>query len=183
MTYRQRLITMHQQDSAGAVEVVSALITVEWVPGNAIGDFSGTPQGIILHSTRSGQPFDIEHEYQGTLNYIRSGASGLGWSATAGDYKLAYHMDPREWGWNARQHSYEYLAIEIAQAHLGDPVSDGQIAAVAAFYHKAKEVWPQLPATFPNHSDLPAGIADGKSDVEPRGQHSVRDRVLAAIGA
>ena len=152
------------------------------LPGNIAGQFTGTPSGVILHGTRSGQPYDIKHEYHATLNYVRSGAGGLGWNITVGQGKYCDHIAPESWGWNARGASSRYLAAEFAQAHLGDEISNEQISAFCWwFVNVARVAWPSLPKVFPNHSDLPEGVSDGKSDVEPRGQHSVRDRILAGL--
>ncbi len=141
-----------------------------------------TPVGVILHGTRSGQDYSIEQEYRATLNYVRSGASGLGWTCTIGENAIALHMTPRYWGWNARSASQRHLAVEFAQAKLGDEITDKQVSNFCWwFLNVARETWPNLPMAFPNHSDLPEGVQDGKSDVEPRGEHSVRDRILAAL--
>lgn len=152
------------------------------MPGVVAGQFATTPQGVILHGTRSGQAWSVDQEYQATRRYVLAGADGLGWNLTVGDGIIAVHMSPREWGWNARQHSAAYLAVELAQARLGDGITDGQIDAVCWWWTTvARAIWPDLPATFVNHADLPAGVVDGKTDVEPRGQHSVRDRILARL--
>lgn len=157
---------------------------VEHVQGNVAGSFTGTPAGVILHGTRSGQPYSVEQEYQATLNYVRSGAGGLGWNITVGDGKVCEHVSARHWGWNARGASRIHLAVEFAQAHLGDPITDRQVDAFCWYLLNVwQPIWPNLPWAFPNHSDLPEGVADGKSDVEPRGEHSVRDRILARLGA
>ena len=150
--------------------------------GNIAGTFGRTPLGVILHGTRSGQPYSVEREYQATLNYVRGGAGGLGWSITVGDNAICTHMTPGDWGWNARAASSKYLAAEFAQAHLGDPITDGQINAFCWwFLNVARAQWPDLAQLFPNHSDLAQGVADGKSDVEPNGHHSVRDRILERL--
>ena len=152
------------------------------VPGNVAGNFASVPAGVILHGTRSGQNYDVRQEFDATVNYVRAGAAGLGWHVTVGDMVIATHIAPQAWGWNAREHSDDYLAAEFAQAKLGGPITDGQINAFAWwFLTHARAVWPKLPAFFPTHASLPAGIRDGKSDVEPRGQHSVADRILAAL--
>lgn len=176
-------IPVLQQPKLSKPSAVIKPPAVEFVQGNTINNFTGTPAGVILHGTRSGQPYTVEQEYQSTLNYVRSGAAGLGWNITVGEGKLCGHISPKSWGWNARQHSSEYLAVEFAQAHLGDLITGAQIDAFCWwFLNSARTLWPLLPMEFPNHSDLPAGIADGKSDVEPRGQHTVRDRILAKLG-
>lgn len=122
-------------------------------------------------------------EYEATLRYVRSGAGGLGWTVTVGDGVLAIHMTPKQWGWNARSASARYLAAEFAQANLGSPITDGQISTFCWWWvNVARQHWPSLPMHFPNHSEIPEGIADGKSDPEPRGEHTVRDRILARLG-
>lgn len=156
---------------------------VEVVHGVIAGTFSIIPAGVILHGTRSGQSYSTEQEYQATLNYVRAGAAGLGWNVTIGERSIALHMTPRYYGWNARHHSSVHLAVEFAQANLGDPISDQQIYNFCYWFETiARESWPQLPPAFPYHSELPAGIGDGKTDPEPRGEHGIRDRILAQIG-
>lgn len=168
--------------AGGGPDPAAAPKIIDNVPGVKAGDFSGTPLGVILHSTRSGQAFGIQQEFDATVNFVRNGADGLGWNLTVGDLVIATHLEPRAWGWNAREHSNKYLAAEFAQARHGGLISDGQVSAFCWwFMHVARAAWPNLPAEFPNHSDLPAGIRDGKSDPEPRGQHSLRDRILVML--
>jgi hypothetical protein len=141
--------------------------------------------GIILHATRSGTGRGQIEEYDGTVRYVRDGAGGLAWHVTVGPDRVAMHMDSDVWGWNAREHSSNMLAIEIAQSNLGGEIDDATLRAVAWWIlNVARARWPTLrldAAGFANHSDLPAGVRDGKSDVEPRGQHGVRDRLLRVL--
>lgn len=153
------------------------------VAGVVQGRYASTPVGVILHGTRSGQPYTTDQEFAATIRYVQAGASGLGWSITCGNGVIAVHMTPQQWGWNARSASSKHLACEFAQANIGDPITDAQIDAFCWwFLNVARAAWPNLPKAFPNHSELPEGIADGKSDVEPRGEHAVRDRILARLG-
>jgi hypothetical protein len=128
------------------------------------------PKGIILHSTRSGQQYDEIEEYDGTVGYVRRGADGHGWHVTIGPDRVAMHMTPREWGWNARWHSSEYLAIEFSQSNLGWEISDRQLRAAAWWIKNyVVPIWPRAVATnYVFHSELAAGIADGKTDAYPR---------------
>jgi hypothetical protein len=155
---------------------------LEYVPGNVVGQFFHTPAGVILHGTRSGQPYTVPEEYAATLRYVRAGASGLGWNVTVGSGVLALHINPAAWGWNARGASSRYLAAEFAQANLGGFVTDQQIDAFCWWVvNVARKVWPALPLVFPNHSDLAEGIQDGKTDIEVRGASTVRSRILARL--
>lgn len=139
--------------------------------------------GVILHSTRSGQPYTVEQEYRATLNYVNNGAGGLGWNITVGGGRVCEHFSPRYWGWNARGASNRHLAVEFAEANLGDGVTDQDIDSFCWYWINVwKVAWPGLPPAFPYHSELPEGIADGKTDPEPRGQTSVRDRIMARLG-
>lgn len=168
------------QGPSGSTEIPTPQIVA--VAGNVAGRYATTPVGVILHGTRSGQPYTTDQEYQATIRFVRSGAGGLGWSFTCGNGVIAVHMTPQQWGWNARSASSKHLACEFAQANLGDPITDAQIDAFCWwFLNVARAAWPNLPKAFPYHSELPQGIADGKTDVEPRGQHSVRDRILARL--
>ncbi|MGH2362427.1 MAG: hypothetical protein ACRDGM_18035 [bacterium] len=142
------------------------------------------PDGVILHGTRSGQDFNTTREMLATLNFVAGGAVGLGWNITVADNWVCEHIDSERWGWNARESSNHHLAVEFAQAKLGTPISDEQIEAFCWYFvHVMRKSWPGLPAVFPNHSDLPPGIRDGKTDVEPKGQHAVRDRIVAKLTA
>lgn len=152
------------------------------VPGHIAGHFHSPPRGIILHATRSGKAGRSEaDEFGATLKFVASGAGGLGWHATVGPGLVALHLPAQRWGWNAREHSSEYLAIEFSQAQLGDPISDASIEAAAWWIeHVARPAWPDLPLNLVHHSELPAGIRDGKTDVAPRGSaeaESIRERL------
>ena len=134
-----------------------------------------------MHGTRSTNPNTVDQEYAGTVNYVRNGADGKGWNLTIGNGIICEHMTPRYWGWHALGASNRHLGAEFAQARLGDPITDAQIDAFCWwFLNVARAAWPNLPRAFPNHSELPEGI--GNTDVEPRGEHSVRDRILARLG-
>lgn len=134
--------------------------------GNVAGTFTRPPHGIILHSTRSGRYWGEENEYIGTLSYVDNGAAGLGWNATIGPGEICEHINVDHWGWNARGHSRHYLAIEFAQARLGDPISDESIAAAAYWIkHFAEPSWPNVANKLIEHRELAAGIADGKTDI------------------
>lgn len=113
-----------------------------------------------------------------TLNYVNAGAGGLGWTATIGDGVVCMHMEITQWGHNSREHSSRWVAVELAQANLGGFITDRQIEGAAAVWKMARDHYgPAFPLRFVNHSDLPAGMRDGKTDVEPRGHHTVLDRV------
>lgn len=152
--------------------------------GNVAGLLTA-PQGIILHSTRSGRDIDEMAEYQGTVSYVRNGAGGLGWSATVGPGVICEHMRPDQYGWNARAASTRYVAIEHAQARLGDPVSDALLDA-SAWYIKniVYTRWPEMPSTLIHHSELSEGRADGKTDMAPNGTaeaEELRERLLSRL--
>lgn len=158
------------------------------MPGNIATAFTRTPEGIILHATRSGQASYSEiEEWEGTVNWVRNGVSGtgLGWHITAGPDRVAIHMPVTHWGWNARYHSGAYLAIEFAQPVLGAPISDETLDSAAWWINEvARAQWPNLPLTLVHHSELPAGIRDGKTDVAARATpeaEEFRQRVLSRL--
>lgn len=93
-------------------------------------------------------------------------------------------MSLQQWGWNARGHSAVYLAYEFAQAKEGEPITDGQIDMfIHWYYSRALPAWPTLPKVFINHSELAAGIADGKTDAARRGAEAIelRQRILKRV--
>ena len=140
---------------------------------------------MILHGTRSGRDWTTAEEFAATCRYVSGGAGGLGWHATISDNELAIHLPPHHYGWNARAASGRYLAVEFAQPTADRAISDAQVAAFVWWFALARVDWPDLPLVFPMHSELPEGIADGKSDVFPRGSYraaELRDRIRAALG-
>lgn len=155
------------------------------------GAFTATPAGVILHGSRSGMRQATAAEFRGTVSYIEGGAldaegDNLGWNATVGEDIVALHIGPKHWGWNARGHSSVYEAVEFAQPTVDDAISDGQVRTfVWWFLHVARAAWPDLPAVFPLHSELAAGIKDGKSDAfprhDPRG-NDLKARIRIALG-
>lgn len=159
--------------------------TLEQVPGNVAGLFAAPPLGCILHGSRSTLRRTVAEEYRGTVNYVRVGASGLGWNVTVGHDVLAVHMSPRSWGHNARGASRLWLAAEFAQPTVQDEITEGQIAAFAWWFATvARPAWPRLPLSFPMHAELPEGKSDGKSDVFPAGSalaDVLRARILAEL--
>lgn len=140
------------------------------MPGSVAGRLTRTPIGIILHSTRSTVArYSEAEEWGATVNYVRRGAAGLGWHATIGPGLLAIHMEADEWGHNAREHSSTYIAIELAQSTADKPISDESVES-AAWYVRDRVLprWPALSMNLVLHSELPAGVRDGKSDAFPR---------------
>ena len=130
------------------------------------GRFYSTPQGVIIHGSRSGRDWSAMEEFEATVRWAVSGANG--------------------WGWNAREHSREYLAVEVAQAREGDPVDDFTVLALAWYIKNVlRAYWPDLPDNYPMHSELPAGQRDGKTDLYPPGPDAdaFRARLLNALTA
>lgn len=161
--------------------------TILHVGGNVEGTMTTQPKGILAHGTRSGNSSNTEsQEFYGTLNFIRNGAAGLGWHATIGPNLLSIHMSAEQWAYNAREHSDKWIALEFAQPVLGAEISDASIKAGAYYIkHYALRSWPTLPMTIIHHSELPAGIRDGKTDIfarqDTQGIITFNNRLLQAI--
>lgn len=165
-------------------------IAVYRQPGSVAGTFAQRPIGIILHGSRSGQAWSIEREFDSCRNFAAAGAAGLGWNATIGPLAYSVHMSARQWGWNARSPaSLIYLAVELAQATVNDPITDEMVQALGHWYeHEVIPVWGKLDLSLdshlPMHSELPTGIADGKTDAFPRGDaraDNLRHRIRALL--
>jgi hypothetical protein len=164
-------------------------ITVYRQPGTVAGTYQSRPQGIILHGSRSGQNWDTDREFDSCRQYAANGAGGLGWTATIGNLEYSCHMTPRQYGWNARSDSSRMLAVEFAQARLGDPITDRQVEAFVAWYNaEVVPVWGALDLSqdrsLPTHAELSTGAADGKSDCYPahsEGAKDVRARIRARL--
>lgn len=78
-------------------------------------------------------------------------------------------MEPTEWGWNAYEHSKKYIAVEFAQARLGNEITDAQIEAFCWYaLEVVRPAWPDIVLFLINHSDLQAE----KSDPFPQGAQS-----------
>ncbi|MPZ68617.1 MAG: hypothetical protein GEU71_03720 [Actinobacteria bacterium] len=159
---------------------------IEHVRGNVAGKLR-QPLGTILHGTRSGKAWSTDQEYASTVSYVRNGAGGLGWHVCVGNDVVCIHMEPEEWGHNARACSDDYLACEFAQARLGDPITDAQVRAFVWWWLRCTRAFPHLPEYFPTHSDLDAsgatGKFDGKSDPFLASDRSGADELRARIRA
>lgn len=168
----------------------SAVVYQDFRDPEPAGRFASTPKGIILHGSRSGRAGNPKAaEYLGTARYEVSNPDGLGWHATIGEGVVAVHLTPQEWGWNARAASDKYLAVEIAQATVDEPVTDGQVVALADYIKtRVLPAWPKLPMYFPTHAEVErsgeTGKLDGKSDVFPDKTRSdeLRGRLMARLG-
>lgn len=153
----------------------SSVVFEDYSDSLPAGTFSQQPMGCILHGSRSGivgRP--VYQEYVGTAGYEQNNAAGLGWNATIGPLRVAVHLSPRQWGWNARAASTRYLAVEIAQPTVDTPVSDEQVEAFCTWWEQhVLPVWPNIPANFPSHAEVErageTGAYDGKTDVFPVG--------------
>lgn len=166
-------------------------VQAEYIAGTVAGTFTQRPRGIILHSSRGGGQRATNDEYRATASYAGSGIE-LGWSATVGDSIYCAHMTAQQWGWNARAASSHYLAVELAQSDINQPITDGQVAAFCAWYRAVVvPTWGEYPVDaerFPSHAELEAwgetGAHDGKSDVYPAGDArlaDLRERIRAAL--
>jgi hypothetical protein len=159
------------------------------------GTFVGYPRGVTLHGSRSGRASNpLPAEYAGTANWCVVNPDGLGWNATIGPGIVAVHLNARQWGWNARAASDEYLAVELAQPTAANAITDEQVEAFADwFVSDVHPTWPALPitrASFPTHAELEAwgatGNHDGKTDVFPVNDaraDQLRDRIIDRINA
>jgi hypothetical protein len=163
-------------------------VRAEYVPGQVAGLYATQPRGIILHGSRSGKKQDPLKEYAGTVNWAVKNPEGLGWTATIGPGVYCVHMTCKQWGWNAREHSRDFLAVEFAQPTIADPITDAMVAAFAEWYRvEVRRAWPLLTPrvlVLPMHSELPAGKRDGKSDAfmpdSPQAK-DLRARIYAAL--
>ncbi len=155
------------------------------------GTFAATPKGIILHGSRSGIAGNPKaQEYAATARYEVNNTADLGWNATIGEGRVAVHLTPREWGWNARAASSLYLGVELAQATVDEPITDAQVAAFCDWVTThVLPVWPSLPRVFPTHAELDGtaeygGYHDGKTDCFPKGDaraDELRARIMAGL--
>ena len=166
------------------VEDGGAVLFEVYTDPQPAGSFLRQPKGCIWHGSRSGKASNpIEAEYKGTANYEVGNPDGLGWSATIGHYKVALHIDPSMWGWNARAASDDYLAVEFAQPVEAANITGGQVEAFCQWWVKyAKKKWPNIPDYFPTHAEVEhsgeTGQIDGKTDVFSYG--SARTEALRA---
>lgn len=181
-----------EPSSAPPVEAPRMIVYEDYRDPAPAGRFTSTPKGIILHGSRSGNTTNpLDREYLGTARWAQNNPSGLGWNATIGERRVAVHLPPQEWGWNARAASDKYLAVEFAQPTVSHEITDGQVAALTDWIKtRVLTVWPGLPLHFPSHAELDGtaeygGTIDGKTDVFPRSaalMNELRARILTALG-
>ncbi|MBI2756179.1 MAG: hypothetical protein HYX52_05655 [Chloroflexi bacterium] len=160
-----------------------------YTAGNVAGSL--TPEDVLLHATRSTRVWTPQEEFDSTNRYVANGAAGLGWNATAGPGVAAIHSSPYQWAWNARQASWRYYAIEIAQANLGDPIDDETVRTVAWLIKtEALRGNPKMGLRLPTHAEIDGvetGAFDGKTDPYPKNEianaDALRARIRAALAA
>jgi hypothetical protein len=164
-------------------------IVKETKSGHVAGSFATIPRGILLHGSRGGAA-TLGAEYRGTSTWAANPSHDLGWNATIGEHRYCTHMTARQWGWNAREHSSFYLAVEFAQPTVNDAITDAQVAAFVAWWRAdVLPVWPAMTVSrtpLPTHSEMPAGIRDGKTDTFPQGDSrndQLRERIRTAMSA
>jgi hypothetical protein len=164
-------------------------VTAERAPGQAAGSFAVQPRGVILHGSRGGAD-DVMTEYRGTKAWAVGNPAGLCWNATIGPSVYCVHLPARQWGWNAREHSQDFLAVEFAQPTIASPIPDSMVAAFVAWFRaEVAPAWPGLTPRvllLPMHSELPAGKRDGKTDAfraDSAGAKHLRARIYAGLEA
>lgn len=171
----------------------SAIVYEDFRDPQPAGRFASMPKGIILHGSRSGKAGNPKAtEYLGTARYEVANTDDLGWNATIGENRVAVHLTPQEWGWNARAASDDYLAVEFAQATVDESITDAQVAAFCDWVTtRVLPTWgATFPLVFPTHAELDGtaeygGYHDGKTDVYPKGvaaADDLRARIMAALG-
>jgi hypothetical protein len=148
----------------------------------------GACAGVILHGSRSGRVGNpLANEGKGTASYEVNNSLGLGWNATAWPGHVAIHLPADQWGWNARNASDNYVAIEIAQPVESDPIGNVHIAVADYIFD---HVWPRWGEVwhFPSHAELEdwgeTGANDGKTDLYHTGaaeMNAFRDKVYARL--
>lgn len=161
-------------------------MTVIQAPSPSVaGMFTACPLGFLLHGSRSGLDRSELAEFEGTVRYAQGGAGGLGWHVTVMSGKVAIHMRPYAYGWNAYEASKLYIACEFSQPRLGDPIPDAAIDAFCWYIvEHVLPVWPAIPLNLVHHASLPEGKRDGKTDAFPDGdprQAEMNERVLARL--
>lgn len=130
--------------------------------------------GVIFHGSRSGKAGNpLDAEYRGTASYEVNNSLSLGWNATIGPGKVALHLSPKAWGWNARAASDKYVAVEIAQPTIDDPLPESVGIALGDYiFDHVWPVWGEI-WHFPSHAELElwgeTGKKDGKTDLYPAG--------------
>jgi hypothetical protein len=146
-------------------------------------------KGVIFHGSRSGKAGNpLDAEWLGTARYEQNNPLGLGWNATVGPGKVAIHMTARVWGHNARAASPHYVAVEIAQPTVNDPLPDSVPIALADYiFDHVWSVWGEV-WHFPSHAELElwgeTHQVDGKSDLYPAGDDRMnvfREKVYAQL--
>jgi hypothetical protein len=157
--------------------------------GHVVGAFAKQPSGIVLHGTRSGQSWGLAEEFASTVAWAKSPNNPYGWNVTVGPGVYATHMRADQHGLNCgTRESKLYLACEFCQPLRYTPITDEQVATLAAWYRA--EVLPQWPKltpdilVMPTHPEMPQGKADGKDDPFPRGDQRTEDlraRIYAAL--
>ena len=157
---------------------------------SSLGVFSTRPAGTVIHGSRSGSQNNQLQEYKGTVNYAAGGADGLYWQVTVGPGRYCVHGPVQRWGWHAGDvadypgmGSQRWLGAEFAQAQLGGAVDDSTFLAFAFWFRDVARVrYPTLPTRFRMHSEMPQGVAAGKTDlVLPEQAGRVRARIQAAL--
>lgn len=179
-----------------APEVPGMTVYEQYPDPEPAGRFTAPPKGVIFHGSRSGRAGNpLDAEYKATAGYEVNNPLGLGWNATVGPGKVAIHLDVRSWGWNARAASDKYVAVEIAQPTVNDPLPDSVPVALADYiFDHVWPVWGELDWHFPSHAELEAwgetGQKDGKTDLYPVGdermnvfRQTVYDRLTERKGA
>lgn len=188
--YLDKIMGSEWEEPVTAPPPASGVVYEDFRDPQPAGRFSSVPKGVILHGSRSGvagNPKD--REYLGTARYEVSNTADLGWNATIGENRVAIHLTPQEWGWNARGSSDNWLAVELAQATVHEAITDAQVAALADWIKtRVLPVWPKLPMMFPSHAELDGtpeyGTFDGKSDVWPKGDErmeNLRTRLMTLL--
>ncbi len=125
--------------------------------------------GCVLHSTRGGAS-TVEGEFSATLAWFASPASQVSAHAVIADNgTIANVVDPDYIAWHARSPANEtMLGVELVQPNHHDPISEAQYRSLAWWLTQmaTRYGFALNATTLPEHRAIPAGIADGKSDID-----------------
>ncbi len=133
----------------------------------------GVTRGFVLHATRGGLSSQ-QAEYSSCVNWFLNPVSQASSTIVIGPSGEITEMVPLELVcWTTGEHNAAYAAVEMAQGHLGEPLTDAARNSLIwylreRFFKKYPQLVPSA-ATLPFHSELPQGIRVGKSDLFARG--------------
>src|SRR3990167_4495700 len=147
-------------------------------PNRSSGWLYGQPNKVVIHSTRSGQTANWNHDKEmgATINWFLGTNSSASSNLIISPTEIVRMVPDELPSWHAKEHSWQAWGIEITQPTRDTPIEPGHydLLAQALRHYQSLGVepvwlpslaWGDTASGWIQHLETAQGLRDGKSDI------------------